>query len=365
MDQPVIPATAPETPAAPAPATEPSLSEFEQHKVSRGFMETPKRPEAPAVDPPSEPEPKPAAETTVNPLAAAPEPPEPPPTADDADPPAAKGPEPVDKRWKDPDTGVVLDLRYRKDRRIKHVLEERAQLAQRLAAIEARIAQGGPQRQPPPQAQAQRPVGPDPNDPEPTLEQFSDKPDPYAAWMDAKVQHGVRQALKQHGTQQQQAFRQQQMRQQVDTAQSQWDAKLPEVRQKYHDFDAAYGEFFSSVAGLGRRGRPLVAHLLKSPVGHDVAYFLGNHPEELERLFAAPSLDAHYRAIGALEARIEQALKAQPAPTSTTRAAAPITPVNAGAPAARRNAEDVAKEGDYQAYRALRGMPSTAATASR
>ena len=84
-------------------------------------------------------------------------------------------PEKDGHRWKDPDSGMRLDLRRRPHRRMKALLEERHRIAEENRELKARLeAPAKPEKTP--QASPQ-PVA-DPNDPEPQLEAFADQPDP-------------------------------------------------------------------------------------------------------------------------------------------------------------------------------------------
>lgn len=311
------------TPAAPVPST-PSPETL----TLRDYRAQKKEPPVPVADP------TPAAPPTVattpepaHPLSAPPEPP------DDPEPATVKPPEQgPDHRWRDPETGIRLDMRRRDHRQMKRALEDRAALAHRLAALEQRVTQQAPPA--PESARPQVPPAPaahDPSDPEPTLEQFADQPDPYSAYTRAVARWEARQAHREFEAQRTRVESARQTAAQIDSAQSAWDAKLPDVKQRYPDFDAAYHELHDTLRRIGRGSRPLVQYLLTAEHGHDVAYFLGNHPQEVEALFRAPSLDAHLRAIGALEARVVALAKrpaAPPAPPMTPPPA-PMTPVGA------------------------------------
>ena len=335
-------------------------SEYEAHRIARGMKEAPKAIEAP-VETPAPVEAPETPEAPVNPLAAAPEPTEDPDPGDVT--PEPKGPEAVAHRWKDPDTGVTLDLRRRDHRRMKRLLEERSDLSAQLTRMRAQLSQ--PPTPEPTQAPPRASVAA-PSPAEPTLEQFADQPDPYAAYMDAKIQHGIQQALTKTQSERASVERTQQTQAAIASAQQAFDAQLPDVRARYPDFDHAHTELYDTLARVPAGVRAGVVHrLLTSPVKHDLAYYLGNHPEDLATLTSARSAHEQAIALGRIEASVEQALKAAPTQTSTTRAPAPITPVNAGAPSARRDLAQLAKDGDYQAYRTTRGMPTTGMTAAR
>lgn len=310
----VAPVPAEGTPA-PAPSPSPTLAEWRAARKT----ETPAVPEpAPAA---------PAPEPPQNPLAGPPEPPEPP---DEPEPEAAKGPEPAGHRWKDPDSGVTLDLRRRDHRRIKRLLEERATFASQLRQGPALPAPPLPQSKTAAPEAATAPA--DPRDPEPTYEQFADAPDPNAAYLAAVGRWNARQEIRHHEAQRAAVEHAQRYEAHIASRQSAWDAKLPEVQQRYPDFDAAYTELFDALASQQQRSKPFVQYLLTSPVGHDIAYYLGQHPEEVQRLFAHPTLDAHLRAIGAIEARVQHLLEQAHTPAPPVKPApAPIPPVGGSA----------------------------------
>lgn len=174
----------------------------------------------------------------------------------------------------------------------------------------------------------------DPNDPEPTLEQFSDQPDPYQALMAASARWHTRQENKLHDTARSRAESQVRVEAQITKAQADWDGKLDDVRKRLPDFDKAYDAVHEVLKALPNPGQqtPLVELLLTSPIGHDIAHYLGTHPEDLTRLFESPSLKAHLRSLGRLEAQVELALKpAESAPKPPEAPPAPMTPVGASA----------------------------------
>lgn len=223
----------------------------------------------------------------------------------------APGP-PPEHAWEDPDTGDRLDMRTRGGRRVKQLKglvkssETRIfELQEQLAAARAGTAPTGP-----------APVS-QPPDLEPQLDQFAEKPDPYAAYTAALARWHARSETRAQDDRRADADRARSEVQQITAAQQTWDAQLPTVRQRYPDFDAAYDALAAAIP-LDGRHRYLVSRILTVSHGPDLAHFLGTHPEELTRLFAVPSLEDHVRAIGHLEARVEAAL--------ATRGAAPVSP---------------------------------------
>lgn len=342
MTDPTTSASAPTAPAVEAPAApvviEKTLADFRAEKA---------QPAAPVaqVTPPAEP--------TRSPLSAAPEPPEP---ADEPETPAiTPAPEADGHRWKDPITGVRLDLRRRDHRRIKTLLEdghrtaqENVELRSRLGQVPQPVAQPEPPRQPaaPPQ------MAGDPNDPRPTLDQFADDADPYAAHTEAVARWAARQEHRTLTAQRSAVERTQRTQAAIAGAQQRFDAQLPTVRQRYPDFDAAYSELHDSLARTPIQIRtPIIHRLLTTEQGHDVAYYLGNRPEQLQRLVTARTPQEQQFVMGEVLAEVKAALKA-PAAAPPTPPAAPMAPVHGGGTPTTYNAASA----DLAAFRAKHGV---------
>ena len=334
-------APAPATPAVPSPETtttkEPTLQEWRSQRAKREAGEEPA-------------ETTPAPKAARSPLAGPEEPPEP---DDLPDPSQVKPPEQgKDHRWKDPETGITLDMRRRDHRRMKRALEERAAYARR--AMQA----GQPAAPAQPPAQAQRGAQPGAqHDPEPTFDQFAQEADPYAAYVKAQARWVAREEFRQQTAQRTDVERAQRVVAQVNAAQSAWDAKLPDVKTRYPDFDDAYNELHSYLERVPLQvRREFVSYLLSAPqqTGHDIAYYLGNHPEELDQMFQAPNGAAHLRAIGAIEARVQAAMTPATAPAPQKPAAAPMKPVGSAATTTTFSTES--NPGDLTAYRKRKGV---------
>jgi len=246
---------------------------------------------------------------------------------------ATEEPEPIatetidpDKHVYDPDTGEVLDRRTRAAKRIEVLLRERHVLRQQLAG-----------QQPPSEVPAQ-PSAPEAQaapaeEAEPTLAQFSQEPDPYAAFMAANARWHARQEFQKQTDQQSTANRTAQVEARVQEAQSSWDGKLDEVRTRLPDFDKAYNHMYQALPTDGRQ-RPLVETLLTSSIGHDLAHYLGTNPQAVTDLYNQPTLKAHLRAIGKIEAQVEARLtnnSATPASTPVVTPSPPMNPVGGGA----------------------------------
>ena len=310
-DTPVV-APTPAPPAVPSPAPS-SLADFRAQKGTEAPETTP----AVAVS-------APIVHTAVEELPESrDESEEPQPQAVEAKPPEQT----PTHHWKDPELGIGLDLRRKDHKKIRRALDDYAALRAQMRQLQ----QSQSPRQAEPQRESLSPVQarPDPRDPEPTLAQFADQPDPYASLFDAKLDW----RLRQYEATRSRVEQGRQQTAQILTAQERYDAKLPEIAQRYPDFDAAQGEVLEYLSRRDpRQTRRFIARVLQSPIGHDLTHYLGTHPEALDQIFNVPTLDAHLVAIGELEASVKAELKgrATPAPHPNP-VSAPITPVGAGA----------------------------------
>lgn len=307
-------------PSAPAPVVERSLQQFRADREAERAKALEPTPALPA----SQPEPA----VPVSPLAAASEPPE---DADEPETPSIPAPEQDGHRWKDPAfPGVRLDLRRRDHRRIKALLEDGHRTAEENRELRARLSGAG---QPGPQGAPRQPRAPasDPNEAAPTLEQFADQPDPYGAWMDAKIEHGIRKGLHQHTSQRATVERAQRIEAAIESSQSRYDAGLPQVRERYPDFDAAYQEVFETLQRVPLPVKSSIVHrLLTDEHGHDLTYFLGNHPDDLRRLVSARSRAEQQFVMGQIVAQVKASV-ARPQPAAPPNPpAAPMAPVHGG-----------------------------------
>jgi hypothetical protein len=328
LETPTVAAPAPTPVAEPsAPVAEKTLAQFRAERAT---------PPAPVVEPPAavvEPPPAP-----TSPLAAAPEPPEPIEEPETPDPAAVKPPEQgANHRWKDPETGIVLDMRRRDHRKMKRLAEERHQYAQEILALrqqlQARPVAPAAQEVSPPQ---QPSASIDPRDPEPTIEQFpidnyANHPDPYASQLIALNRAVTQWEIRQANTQRADVERTQLVSAAIAAAQSSFDAELPSVRERFADFDAAYGELVDVLGRVPVAIRtPIVHRLLTAPQRHAIAYFLGNHPQELGRLIHARSTQEQQFVMGEIAAQVKAA-SAAPTPVPPQKLApAPMAPVNSG-----------------------------------
>jgi hypothetical protein len=122
--------------------------------------------------------------------------------------------------------------------------------------------------------------------------------------------HEARKVLEEH-TQHVRAKTQEQAQAELS---AQWEKAKDSGRKKYPDFEDVTGrpDVMISVA-MGRS-------IQESEVGHEIAYYLGKHPEEAESI-AEQSISGQIRAIGRLEAKLQESK----APTK--QPAAPINPI--------------------------------------
>lgn len=235
--------------------------------------------------------------------------------------------------------GERYDGRTRAGKRIK-------QLSGIAKSLEARVHELMRQPAPPvapvePQKPSQ-PVAavPDPSDPEPQLDQFADKADPYVAYIAALSRWNARQENKSLEAKRADADRASQQLKSREDAQKKWDEKMPAVKQRYADFDAKWDAFYDALAPFAQpivvngeqkpgRHRYLINHLLQSEHGHDLAYYLGTHPDDVKALFTGKNYNEHVLAIGRLEERVTASAKAPAAPASTPHppVAPPMAPV--------------------------------------
>mgnify|MGYP003144422137 CR=1 FL=1 len=253
-----------------------------------------------------------------------------------------------DKHVYDPDTGEVLDRRTRAAKRIEVLLRERHLLRQQLAGQQP--PSEVPAQTPAPEAQA-APA----EEAEPTLEQFSQEADPYAAFMAANARWHARQEFQKQAAEQSTADRTAQVEARVQEAQSSWDGKLDEVRTRLPDFDKAYNHMYQALPTDGRQ-RPLVETLLTSPIGHDLAHYLGTNPKAVTDLYNQPTLKAHLRAIGKIEAQVEAQLSkgATPVSTPVDTPPPPMNPVGAGATPTNYNSS-TATLAQFRKHNGVRG----------
>ena len=152
---------------------------------------------------------------------------------------------------------------------------------------------------------------------------------------------------------------------QRSSAVKQYEAGLVIARAKYDDYDAVVGRSDVKITPLMADG------MLSSQVGPDLAYYLGKHPDEAQRLYNLGHSVNAIREFGKLEARVEALVQANTAakteelitvPAKTkpvaavgpvpagTKAPDPITPGGSGEAAATVPLDQMS----YQDFKAVR-----------
>lgn len=229
----------------------------------------------------------------------------------------------------EPDTDAEAERQRRRrggrDRRIRALTRQNAQLQRRLEALEAGEPRATPSRtansdetdeadeekdQSSQAGQSRPAASQDPNRrPEPgdyaTYEEYVDR------LMDWRLEQRDAQRQAQAAQQQRQTA---------------WQQRVEAAK-------AEYGEDFEDVAFSEDTpmSRAMTETILDSPVGAHVAYFLGQHPDEAERISLLPPLAAA-REIGKIEARFSErsgggnAAASAPTPASSTTPTEPARP---------------------------------------
>jgi hypothetical protein len=103
--------------------------------------------------------------------------------------------------------------------------------------------------------------------------------------------------------------------------QSQWEKRVSDAMTTYDDFEEV------ALSPEVPISEPMMAAILRSPKGADVAYYLGKNPETAAQIAGLDPVSAAIR-IGEIAATV-----AKPAPKRTTAAPAPINPVGSRAEA--------------------------------
>jgi hypothetical protein len=208
-------------------------------------------------------------------------------------------------------------------RKIEKAERENAELRDRLAAIEGTIAGG---TKPAAGATADGKTATD------RPQTFSGKPKPqskdfddYDSYTESLTEWTLDegQAKREHNAKQQQAAEQRQ------TAAEKFVKGSEALRTKYADFDEVIDADVTLSAAVGQC-------LLDSESGPEIGYYLAKNPAEAERINKLSPLAAA-REIGKLETKFASST---PKPKPVSKAADPITPVNAGGRAIARRFDD-------------------------
>ena len=210
-------------------------------------------------------------------------------------------------------------------RRIDKLVREKRELEARIAALEKRLA-GGEQAAGE-SGETRRPAAAEEGKPKP--EDF----DTYEAYTEALTDWKLEQRERQ--------------RVQEDAQRrvyESWMARIQAARQAHPDFDEVVDSDVPVSAAMQQA-------ILESDNGAEIAYWLGKHPEEAERISKLPPIAA-IREIGRIEASLAAPPPQPKAPV--TRAPKPVTPVSGGKPGGARDVYDPALAEDYNAWELVR-----------
>ena len=189
------------------------------------------------------------------------------------------------------------------ERRIQKAYREAAEQKARADFIEKRL-----------QELESRSKGVATSDPSaPTLEQHGFDPEKYA---EARATHEKNKAIREYQSKQAQESQQQALAR----VSASWEEKVTKAEDKYEDFDEKVGK-------LDPRN-PVIASMMESELGADIAYYLGSHPEEAKKILSSAPLSA-IREIGRLEAKLSSTPEKPKAPS---KAPAPVTPLTGTSP---------------------------------
>jgi hypothetical protein len=185
-----------------------------------------------------------------------------------------------------------------------------------------------------------------PSDPKPKIEDY----DTYEAGIEALSRWNARQEYAQLRAQEAQASAQAAAKQEHQKRLETYFARLDEFKQSAPDFDQMVNR-----SDVNLPVSPAVSSLIvESPVGPAISYYLAQHPDECQALYALDERSAA-KALGRIEAKLDA--PATPAPVVPAKAAppqpvshapAPITPVRGAAVSLPTD------DGSYRDYRKLR-----------
>lgn len=141
----------------------------------------------------------------------------------------------------------------------------------------------------------------------PKMEDFTD----IGEYAKAVEKHAKEEAVKEYESKQRQSAGQAQQAKMM----SDWAEKVAKADDKYDDFEEVVGDLKPTT--------PWAVALMRSDNGEEVAYYLGSHQKEAQKIFALDPV-LQYLEIGKLSAK----LSATPStPKTPSKAPAPITPV--------------------------------------
>lgn len=270
----------------------------------------------------------------------------------DPAPPVDAAPEPVKGRLdptKDP-AKRIAKATYEREQAKREAQAERAEIQRERESHRAEMAAMRAE------LEALKPKAVEPKaDSEPTLEQFQDQPDPYAAYMRAVAKYDLKQELT---TREQQAKdaaerdRQQQYHSQAEQREAHRLAEFTAKMEAAFEADPSLQQLVSSDLDMTR---PMWDAVMESDVPEKICAYLSQHPEEHQAMLAMPDARKQFRAIARLDASLDTAASTghsgvvQP---KKTAAHAPISPVGGGhaAPASGPPDPKTCTQEEFDAY---------------
>lgn len=234
------------------------------------------------------------------------------------------------------------------EKRIKRLLAQRRADERRIQELEGKIAASTRSAtEPPPaenkeEAKAER-ARPTPQDKKPdgslkysTYEEFAED---LADW---KVEQRLGQAFAERDKAAKEQAAKTQQEQQQAAITNDWVGKVGKAREKYADFDTVALNEDLPV----KSGSVVDVRILTSPTGTDLLYYLGQHPEELEKINALPPMDAAFELF-----KIESTLSGTPGPRKVTQAPPPAREVGGRGSAPTDSVASAVSNGDFASYR--------------
>jgi hypothetical protein len=225
-------------------------------------------------------------------------------TGDQATPPKTEGDTPKEEVVT-PEQAAKREGR-RFERKLDKAYRQRAEAQARADLLEKRLAA---------LEQPKAPEG------EPKLEQFDYDPEKYAQ---AVAEFRLSKAEKERATKQ----REETIKQTQERLVSSWEEKAEKGLDKYADWNDVVGEI--------KPGTAMADAIMGAENGDDVAYYIGKHPKEMERIASLPWF-SQIREIGKLEAKL---LSTPEKPKAPSKAPAPITPLTGAASVASNEPSD-------------------------
>mgnify|MGYP001611765694 FL=1 len=228
-------------------------------------------------------------------------------------------PDPVEEKetlGKDPES--TPDPVRAMQRRIDRATRARAEAQTRAETLERELAD---------LRQKSAPTAPSS---EPKMEDYTDIKEYAKAFAEFEKANAIKDYEKKQSEKQQQ--------QAVESLVSQWNDKVSRAEDKYDDYREVVGDLKPTT--------PWAVALMEEENGEEIAYYLGKHIKEAQKIFSMNPL-AQAREIGKLSVKISQE---KVAPKQPSKAPAPITPVtgNSAAPA-----ETIREGQSFEDYRKI------------